>query len=460
MKRKDPFADIGSKTESVKVNLADPFGDIGASSKLNKKRAYSDKEKAQSQEELETYIKAPLAGMISGFTGKYADRVMNDDFKRVKEESPISSGIGFTAGAIAPGAALSKGVGALGRATGLTSLGRSGLRQGAVTGFLEGLLSDAGEGATTEDRVTRGALSAVPGATLGIGARKIGDWGRQAKIYDKLGKAGFARETKGEIDSALEKLMKDYIEPKKADLNALLEGRTIDINPEYLKGFKRDATLGAKREKGGLDRLAALLEGRAKDGRATISAKRGQNLKEYFDSISNYSKQKPYSESASAKGDRSKAVADLLRGKISGLDPGVSELNEPMSDALKLRQNIRASSETDPIGVLTADPMSSKGQQLLDLDEMAKTRLADMGGDISEAKRMRIRPENLVGIEGLKSALRGAKRLTGKASNAATSLPDKLGVPSIVQRSMGEGKKEALILKLLDSMKQSSSEEE
>lgn len=445
-----PAPKKGSESVKMRPVMSAPksLDDIFGGGPMEKPRAFTAEEKAQGRKDIETYVGAPLLGATSGITGGYAERAYSPEMLRVMEENPTATGVGKFAGAIAPGMAISRLVGLASKVPGLASLGRTGLRQGAATGAAEGLLTDPGEDGSRTERMLWGSGL---GSGLGLSGKFVSKAAEQADIFSRLNKSGFAKDVKGEIDSALDKLLQRQVTPRKTELNRLLQGKTIELNPEYLKGFKRPATLGSVRQKGGLDRLANLLQQKAQrtgSSRAPISGKSGQRLKEYFDSISNYSKQKPFSETATATGERSKAVADLLRGKLSSLDQRVSELNEPMSEALRLRQNIRATSESDPIGTVIADPSTSKGQQILELDDLAGTNLSRRGSNIADAKRLRIRPENLFGIEALKSIARAGKLGFGKAAKVTRA--DKAP----------EGTKEALIAKILDSIKHPYSSEE
>lgn len=396
--------------------------------------------------ELGGYKRALGSALLSGLTLGNSDKFLPDS-AGLARDFPLVTIPGKIAGSFGPGGALVKGLGALSKIKGLSTLGQSGVVQGGAGGALEGLLSDPGKDGS---RVARAASGAGMGMSLGGAGRVLGEIGKKYDIFKKLQKPGFGDEVRDEIEGALSQLMNRAVKPKKQELNKILSGsdKKIPINPDYLKGFKRDAGLGVDRKKGGLDRLAALLEKRSGGGQADLRPQQVQRLKEYFDKISGYKKAKAYGKDASPKEAGAYNVASLLRGKLADVDPRVGELNKGMSKALRVRENVRARSDTSPISTLTKDPIDSpdRAQEILDLDAMAGTQLAKRGQQISAAQDMQGGDTTFSRSGVLRDIFRATKRGAGSAGSKVDKLPD--------------GTKEALIAKILDSMKKPYSEEE
>lgn len=289
----------------------------------------------------------------------------------------------------------------------------------------------------------------MTGALGGFG-KAMGSLGKEYNIFKELQKPGFGDKVRDEIEGALGQLMNKAVVPKKQALNKILESsnKKIPINPDYLKGFKRDSGLGVDRKKGGLDKLAELLEKRSAGGQADLKPKQAQRLKEYFDKVSGYKKAKAYGKDASPKEAGAYNVASILRGKLAEVDPRVGQLNKDMSKALRVRENVRSRSDTSPIATLTKDPVNSpdRAQEILDLDAMAGTKLAERGKDISAAQELQGGDTVFSKSGMLSNIFRGVKRGVGSAGAGVDKLP--------------AGSKEALIAKILDSMKKPYSEEE
>jgi len=412
----------------------------------------------------------------------YAPGMDSPELQKIRDDSSFASGAGDFIGALFPGTGALKTVKGVGTLAKLPWLARTGVRSGAASGFLEGGARNPGEGGS---RAENAGLGGILGGLFGGLGRKASQTGRESDAYRQMyserfpdktmtpedalksatagegRRVDFPRRVQQEIGTALDNLTSRQITPRKEALSKILEGKDVTINPDYLRGFKRNSTLGPERQKGGLDYLAKLLEKKAIMGsidsaepgvkkavlggvggkyganrlldaasplqrqsviaglkssglgaETKIPARDAQALKQYFDSISGYAKQKPFSESSVAKGEKSKAVADLLRSKLSGLDPRVKNLNDPMSEALQLRQSMRAMPEGGPIGVISAAPGSDRSQLLREVDRLAGSNLSGLGADVRGAKGL-VPNEITNPFNALMETLKAGKRWTG-----------------------------------------------
>lgn len=430
----------------VQTGRPQAIEDIFGSVPQSQPREFSKEEIAKSRKSIEP-IGSFLGGAASGATMGYSDRLLPEGAKKIVEGSPISRGAGYLAGSLIPGAAISKGLGALSKIPGLASLASSGIRQGMASGAIEGVLSDPGDGGS---RITRGIGGAAMGGSLGGIGGAASKLGEQYDIYGKLQKSGFADEVRGEIEGALSKLMNKAVTPRKKELNNILSesDKTISINPEYLKGFKRDAILGKDRKKGGLDKLAEILAKRSVDGQAQLNPKQAQRLKQYFDSVSGYKKQKPYGKDVNPKEIGAYTMASKFRKDLADVDPRVGQLNEKMSDALGLRDTIRSRADTSPISTITKDPITNpdRAQEILDLDALAGSELAKRGKMISKAQDMKSGDTAFSRSGILRDIFKGSQRGIGALASNASKVP--------------QGTKESILAKILDSAKRPYSEEE
>lgn len=338
---------------------------------------------------------ALVGGVASGATLGYSDNAL-PEAAEAEKEYPVTGFLGKMVGGLGPAKAVGAGLNILSEAPQVAQAApwlSKAARWQASPGVAQGITEGAGYGGASDpgpngSRIERAAEGAGIGGILGGLVSSFGHLGDVKDVYDKLsGESGnFASEVKGKIDSALSDLMASGVNPQKAQLQNLQADKTVSINPDYIRGFQRPSIIGPERMKGGLDTLADTLADKGWGSQTEIPASRAQDMKEYFDSRANYSRQKPFSETANASGDREQAAADYLRTKLRDI-PGVDDLNLQMRDALNLKQNIQAPSEGGPIGTIsTSNP--DKQQQLMDLDRRTGSDLSGLGALVRKAKGM------------------------------------------------------------------------
>lgn len=399
-------------------SLEDIFGSPSSASQsvfLNPKLA---KDSGSGVESLGKMFMAPALGAISGAGLNYPEEYYPQKAKDIMEESPVLTGLGRLGGGVLPGAGISKTLGLLKGVPLLSALSEGKSLGTAAAGGIEGLISNPGEDGDRLDRAKWGAAIGLP---LGLITGKAKSLGEASDVYSSLSDkaTNVSKQVKSKIDEALSDLMAKEVAPRQQELSSILKNKRIELNPDLLRGFKREALTGETRQKGGLNVLADILERKqSESGKRDVSAKTGQRVKQYLDQISDYARQKPFSEKAISSDERARYAADILRNKLSNVDPRVSELNEPMSRALKLKRNISMPSETSPIQTVSVDPLSDKGQLIQELDRLSGSDLSGLGSTIREAKALKTDPFSLAQpLKGISTGIKLGKLGVGRISS-------------------------------------------
>lgn len=315
---------------------------------------------------------------------------------------PVASALGKGAGLISsaalpiPGASLG----------GLTK----GLVQGAITGaaYNPGDIKGEISPIQAQDRLKNAALGGglgLAGAAIGKGVSALADKSRAVEAVKDS--ASLSQNVKNEIDAALQAVTDKEIRPKADALRELLSGKDIKVNTDLLANVDPKIGRIVKRASGAVDDA----------GLTTMSAKNAQRLKKIFDSEANYAASKPFDLSSAAKGEEAKKAADILRSKISGLDPAVQELNSSMSKAIRAREALSRSSRSTPIAAIRGTPGTDKGSLIDMIDKMAGSNLEKRSSQIDEAKSLLLDPVNLVKPLQLPNELRklGVRAAAGTA---------------------------------------------
>lgn len=376
-------------------------------------------------------------GASRGATAGWSKEIEPQAFKQIAEDYPVITGMGSFAGSFGPASALAKGVGIASKLPALSFLNKPGFLSGAATGTASGLIQNP-EGSSVMQNALVGAGG---GGIIGAGAKKLGSMIDEAETFKRLQEAGYSKTAKDEIDKAVKQLESDYINPKKSALTKILSQygtQRIKINPDYLRGLQREKDLGLPGKKGGLDRLANILESKYGAQNATVSPLRAQRLKEYFQELANYQKRRPYEAGSQARNEGAGRVASILKGQLESLDDRVSGLNEPMSEALTLRSNIKDMARTAPISLLSAKPYTDKGQQVLELDRLAKSRLGQLGKTIREAKQLEADPEKMINpLASMQTGYRLAKRAIGRVAKKPYEKTPAIGKDALLRSIIG-----------------------
>lgn len=391
-----------------------------------------------------------MGGASKGATAGYAQRWISPEVKAAMAENEIPAFLGEAVGSLAPGAAITRGVRAVGAAARLPSLMRTGALSGAVEGAVEGGLYDVGGEGPSTDGATMGAVSG--GAFGGLG-KALSRWGKRSDIYKQLAKErpadraltpdellsegggerrkDFNRRVKTEVDMALESLMKRQVEPRQQALSKVLEGNVVEVDPKNLRGFQERIPLTedmrpifdaradelerlaiqsaiAKSEPelrkhlrlsiGGKEGLRQSLDKMPPEARheiisragekVYIPAKEAQTMKQRLDRLAEYGKSTAYGNAdVRSSGERAKEVADLLRGRLEAIDPRVSRLNAPMSEAMRIADDVRGKADTGALSFIASPVQGDVGQRIRELDRLAGSRLSELGQDVRVAQR-------------------------------------------------------------------------
>jgi len=369
-------------------------------------------------------------GMLRGASAEYSKELEPEAMKKFQEDYGVGTGFGRLIGAVAPATAATKAVSGVGRLLKLPSLARAGVRSGAAAGALQGVLTNPEAGSSRLNNALFGAAVGAPAGLLGKGANTISE---QTEILDRLQGSGdsYKKEVKNLVDQAIESMMANQVTPRKEKLTRILgeaakKGEIVKINPDYLRGLQRESSKGIPRKKGGLDRLANILESKyGSPENVTVSPLRAQKLKEYFQDLANYQARRTVEPGSVAKNEGAADIATSLKNKLEGIDPRVSSLNEPMEEALTLKRNILDATKERPIGYVSSKPETDTGQNILELDRLAKSKLSRLGGNIREAKQMQYDLENAINpLMSPSTIYRAAKRNVGRAINKAKFLPE------------------------------------
>lgn len=369
--------------------------------------------------QLQAMAEKPMAKVMDFFTGNNVAEQMPDYVQRRDENiqrqaqqasaHPMASMAGKAAGIgatlLAPGAAAAKGAGAAAK------IGRGaamGAAQGAAynPGDQEGVVDPVQVSERTQNALlgglTGGALSSVGAAAAPLA--------RKHRMIDQVKHpASLAKHVKGEIDTALSGVGQNYIKPRANELKELLQNKSVELNPDRIKGVSP-----------GIDRLASMLDKRTNaEGRAQMSAPRAQRLKRALDAHADYAASKPHSDVSHATSETAAAGANIVRRNLEKLHPKVETLNSEMRQAMNLRDALKKQSQSTPIAAVRGTNLDKEG--LLDaIDDMGGSNLSGLGSDIDAAKNLLFKPANLAkpmeaANEFRKLGVRGA----GRAARAA-----------------------------------------
>lgn len=345
-----------------------------------------------------------------------------------------------------PGASLAgKGVGIMATAPlALGNVGRAGgalaqMGKGAAVGAAQGAVYNPGDEAGVinpaqgMERVKNAAAGAAIGAPLagvGAGVKALANKSRMVeRVKDS---ANLSKNVKQEIDSALQGVTANEVKPRADKLTELLQGKSVEVNPDRIKGISP-----------GLNSLASRMASKAdENGRRAMSAPRAQKLRQLLDARADYAQAKPFDTAGLAKGESAKKAADIVRSKLSALDPQVGELNDKMSEAIRLRNALSRASKSAPISSIKGSPGTDKGSLIDAIDKMGGSKLEKLSSDIQSAKDLLINPANFVKPlempnEVRKSLVRGA---AGTARGAEAVAPKGLD-RALVQALMEANRK-------------------
>lgn len=328
---------------------------------------------------------------------------------QLAKQNPGASMAGKGAGIVAsmamplPGAAMGK-------------VARSAL-QGGITGaaYNPGDVKGEVNPLQLEERAPNAALGTLFGTAGGLAGKGIGALANKSRMVDRVkDSANLSKGVKSEIDQALQGVSTNVIKPKADALRELLQGKEIQVNPERLMGIDPK-----------IDRIVSRAVGTADaSGMGGVSAKNAQRLKKILDSEANYAQSKPFDTQAAARGESAKTAADVLRSKISEIDPQVDSLNQGMGEAIRARDALARSSRSTPIASIRGTPGTDKGSLVDLIDKMGGSNLEKLSSQIEDAKGLLIKPSNLVkpleapneirkmGVRAASGAASGAEKLT------------------------------------------------
>jgi len=335
---------------------------------------------------------------------------MQPGLKSAAEQHPAAAKLGSVAGLIGSTAAIGAPAGALAKGTGL--LGKMGL--GAGVGAATGAAAKPSEEGLTgraENAAIGGALGGLFSG-VGQGVRALADKSRMVeKVKDS---ATLSKSVKSQIDDALEGVNRNYIKPRADELRSLLQGKSVNVNPERMRGV--DPRIDQMVEK--------FVPPANAEGMSQLSAKNAQRFKRIFDAQANYANAKPFEPGATARGESAKRAADVLRSKVAGVDPRVDSLNQEMAEAIRLRNALERASQSAPISSIKGAPGTDKGSLIDAIDKMSNSKLEKLSSDVQSAKDLIINPINFVKPleapnELRKAAVRGAAGLA-RGADAVT----------------------------------------
>lgn len=276
----------------------------------------------------------------------------------------------------------------------------AGWKTGAALAGAESALYNPGdiEGkvnpAQLEERIKAGAI-ALPFGALGGAVSKAADKGKEIRemIRDVKVPLRLQKKVSERIQNALKLLDSDYISPRADQARKLVSGKSIEVNPDII-------------ERAGFENLAKSMRGKAygpatpSQIRVPIEGERALRLRQALDSVADYSKRRSALDpSAIAKNERAQLAADVVRRKISDVAPGIDQINQDLSEAIRLRNAIREQAKT-PITAVSGRELSDKGAQLGRLDELSGSNLTGTAQKIKSASNLLLEPRRLATVLG------------------------------------------------------------
>lgn len=406
--------------------------------------SYGDSATAGYLPQLQAITEKPMAKALDFITGndvasQLPDYVQRRDENIARQDAqskahPAASAAGTLAGigasALMPGAAVAKAT----KGAGLAAKIGAGAAQGAITGAAYNPGDEKGVQNTFQvgDRAKNavmGAAIGAPVAAVGAGVSRLADKHRMInRVKDS---AGLSKSVKSEIDSALQGVSDKQIAPRADKLKQLLQGKQVEINPDRLQGISP-----------GLDGLAKRMSSKVNDqGRREMSAPRAQRLKQLLDGRARYGASKPFDNTAVAKGESAQKGADIVRRKLSELDPQVGQLNDEMSEAIRMRETLRSKAASAPISSIRGEAGTDKGSLIDAVDKMGGSKLERLSGDIDWAKDHLMKPQNLVKpLEMPNEVRKGVMRGAGRGARMAEPAVSPTSLQAILQ-SILEAKK-------------------
>jgi hypothetical protein len=394
--------------------------------------------------QLQAMAEKPMAKVMDLVTGNdvaehlpdYVDR-RDENIARQEAQSkahPYASAAGTLAGVGVSAALPGMGAAKLAKGASLATKIGTGAAQGAATGALYNPGDEKGVQDTFQvgKRAGNAALGAATGGLMAGAGAGVSRLAEKHRMIDRVkDSAGLSKSVKSEIDSALNKVTEKQVAPKADKLKELLQGKSVEVNPERLRGISP-----------GLDNLASKMSGKVnEEGRRQMSATRAQRLKQLLDGRAQYGASKPFDNTAVAKGETAQKAADIVRRKLSDLDPQVGKLNDEMGEAIRLRNALRTKSASAPISAIRGEAGTDRGSLIDAVDKMAGSKLERLSGDIEDARKTLFKPSNIAHPLMLPGeALKAGKRAAGRTARIVEPATGNESLQAILQMIM-EGKK-------------------
>jgi hypothetical protein len=341
------------------------------------------------------------------------------------EQNPKATLAGKVAGI---GASMLAPMGAI---AGTGSKAMQGIRTGATMGAAYNPGDEKGEVSPLQlgKRSVNAGIGGVLGGTLGAIGDKLSTAARRSRTVGELkDSAELAPQVKSEIDEALQGLNQNKIKPAADKLKELLKGKQLEVDPTYLRGVSPR-----------LDKYAQLLEERAGNSGedfATIAADKANILKRNLDRQAKYAASTPFEPGAAAKEKTAKAAADVIRNKISQVDPGVAPLNEEMGQAIRIRNSIARQAKSRPLRAINGKPGTDQGSMIDYIDKYAGSKLEQRAQDIDIAKS-RLFPQGVAAelvhpLQATKALYKMGVRGAGATANLIEPVSNKATNPKAI----------------------------
>lgn len=327
--------------------------------------------------------RAIVGGAAEPLTLGYYKRLLPDgsqrEFEKSKAENPLAYGLSNVAASLSPAGPLNLFRGAKGAV--------SGLKAGAMLGAA---YDPGGEDVVDlSGRLERGIGGAVLGGgldLLGAGRNYLAGGFRTRQAARS---PGFSRGVKEEIDQTISDAYAKDVAPRAKELKSILENKRLELGSANVDAIGETFPNYAKKLR---ERMVTEYPGEGPP-RITVPAERALRLRQKFDELADYRKQKALSgEAVSGKSsEQVRKAADVLRGKISDVDPRVGPLQQSQSKSLRIIKDVEGRS-LDPVALAKTRPGiqgGDTGSLIRDVENLAgSNRISKAGQRIRLAEKM------------------------------------------------------------------------
>lgn len=333
-------------------------------------------------------LQSAIGGFADPLTLGYYPRLLSEknqaSLMAARSAYPKTSGVMNLIGSLSPAGPLNLFRGARGA--------MSGIKSGAIAGAAYDPGGD--DYIDLSGRAVRGVVGAgLGGLSDAAGALKsylAGGFNTRSAARQP----GFSRDVKDTIDKTIKEAKNEFVAPRAADVRRLVDGKktngqvsgkSVEIGPAVVDQIAEHFPQYAQKLR---SRMVADAAGQM---RVKIPGQQALKLRQKLDDMADYRKQKALSDEAVAGGEKIKALADVFRGRLEKLAPGVGRIQGELSKGIRSINDLERRA-VDPVALAKTQKGIKGGDTrslIEDVEGMAKNKgISQTGSRIRLAEKM------------------------------------------------------------------------